>query len=72
MKDQVAAKYPARKKVIPSNIPRGSPIDNLGGLKENLFRPEFLKTLAGSLNPGQMSLMEDFGMRHLRGELPSW
>ena len=84
MKDQVAVKYPARKKVIPSNISKESPIDNLEGLKENLLglrkgsspgtgalRPEFLKTLAGSLNPGQMSLLEDFGMRHLRGELPS-
>ena len=81
VKEQVAAKYPVRKKVIPFNIPRGSPIDNLGGLRENLLglikgsspgtgalRPEFLKTLAGSLNPGQRSLLEDFGMRHLRGE----
>ena len=70
-REQVAAKYPARKMVIPTNILKGSQIDNLAGLKENLqglwkgsspgtgvLRPEFLKTLADHLNPGQMSLLQ--------------
>ena len=71
--------------VIPMDLPKESPVDNLKGLKDNLLglkkgtspgtgalRPEFLRTLAQVLSPGQMSALEDFGMQHLRGNLPAW
>ena len=85
VRDMVAAKYPARKLELPATLPKDSPIDNLGELRESLLslrngispgsgglRPEFLKTLAEVMEPAQMHLLEDFGMRYLRGELPPW
>lgn len=37
VREQVAAKYPERKKVIHMDLPKASPVDNLKGLKENLL-----------------------------------
>ena len=83
--EQVQSKYPARKQVIPTNIPKQCPVDNLRGLRDTLLalrrgkspgagglRPEFLKALAEVFEPGQMALLEDFGLRYLRGDLPAW
>ena len=85
VRDMVASKYPARKLELPATLPKDSPIDNLGKLQESLLslrngispgsgglRPEFLKTLAEVMEPAQMHLLEDFGMRYLRGELQPW
>ena len=82
---QVEARYPERKITLPTFVPKQSPIDNLGGLKDALLafkkgvspgagglRPEFLKTLADVLEPGHMTLLQEFGLRHLQGELPAW
>ena len=80
VRDMVAAKYPERKMDLPAILPKDSPVDNLNDLKEALLslgrgvspgcgglRPEFLTTLAEVMEPAQMTLLEDFGMRYLRG-----
>ena len=85
VRDMVGAKYPERKIEFPSTVPKDSPVDNLRDLKDSLLslkngvspgagglRPEFLKSLAEVMEPAQMSYLEDFGMRYLRGELPPW
>jgi hypothetical protein len=78
MRAQVEAKYLGRKMEIPTDITKECPVDNVRGLKDNLMgvrkgaspgtgalRPEFLKILAKLPSPSQMSLLEDFSMRHL-------
>ena len=82
--EQVQSKDPDRKQVIPTNIPKQCPVDKLRGLRDTLLalkrgkspgagglRPEFLKALAEVFEPGQMALLEDFGLRYLRGYLPA-
>ena len=66
-------------------VTKDSPVESLKGLRDSLLalrkgvspgtgglRPEFLKALAEVMDPTQMSLLEDFGMRYLRGDLPAW
>ena len=85
IQEQVKAKYPDRKVVLPATVTKDSPVENLKGLRESLLslrkgvspgtgglRPEFLITLAEVMDPTQMSLLEDFGMRYLSGDLPAW
>ena len=85
IQEQVKKKYPDRKVVFSVEVTKDSPVENLKGLRDSLLslrkgvspgtgglRPEFLKTLAEIMDPTQMSLLEDFGMRYLRGDLPAW
>ena len=79
------SKYPARGRPLPEQVVRGQCIDNLAGLRDSLLqlesgispgtggmKAEYLTVLAQRLDDGEMGLFEDFGMRYLRGELPSW
>ena len=83
--EQLQAKYPDRKRDLPSHVTKASPVEHLRGLRESLLalkkgvspgcgglRPEFLTTLAMMMDPAQMMLLEDFGMRYLQGNLPAW
>ena len=79
------AKYPARGRPLPERVVRGQCIDNLAGLRESILqlepgispgtggmKAEFLIVLAQRLDDEEIGLLEDFGMRYLKGELPSW
>ena len=84
MQAQLASKYPAAEGELPE-VTRASPIDHLMGLRDSLLtldkaispgtgglRPEYLVTIAEIMDGQQMSMLEDFGLRYLRGELPHW
>ena len=85
VRDQLSAKYPARGRELPDTVMKGSPVPNLKGLRDALLRldkgvspgtgglrPEFLITLAEVMDGDKMSLLEEFCMRYLQGELSSW
>ena len=87
VKRQMIAKHPARSKDMQTSVIKDSPVSNLRGLKQDLLnlksrkgsspgaggcRPEFLVTLAETLQPDRMELLEEFGMYYLRAELPPW
>jgi len=85
IKAQMTRKHPARFQPIQGAVKLGSPIDNLKGLREGLLslkrggspgsgglRVEYLTTLAELLDGDKMLLLESFGLRYLRGELPLW
>ena len=36
------------------------------------LRPEYLTTLAEVLDANGMTLLEDFGLRYLQGDMPAW
>ena len=81
----MASKYPARARELPDQVPMGQAVHNLRGLREAMkglrrrtapgsgaLRPEFLVVLGEKLEAHHMSLLEDWGMRYLQGELPPW
>ena len=82
---QMEEKYPDRGIPLPGSVSRGQCIDNLRGLSDVLLslkggvspgtggmRNEYLTCLAETWGEHQMSLLEDFGMRYLNGQLPPW
>ena len=85
VKEQLLSKHPPRGMDLPERVPRGSPVANLRGLKKAMLalrrlgspgtgglRPEYLHTLAKGMEPGQLLLLEDLGLRYLNGGLPAW
>ena len=79
------SKYPARGKPLPARVTKGQCVDGLAGLRESLLKlepgvspgtggmkAEYLITLAERLEDQEMDLMEEFGMKYLRGDLPLW
>ena len=85
IKDQMAAKYPERGIPLPASVPRGQCVDSLHGIKDVLMgleggmspgtgglRPEYLTCLAEIWNQEDMAKLEEFGMRYLNGQLPTW
>ena len=82
---QLSAKYPVRGKELPDTVRKESPVPNMSGLKDALLklekgvspgtgglRSEFLITLAEVMDADKMSLLEEFSIRYLNGDLPSW
>ena len=82
---QMEQKYPDRGIPLPDSVSRGQCIDNLRGLSDVLLglqggvspgtggmRNEYLTCLAETWGEQQMTLLEDFGMRYLNGQLPPW
>ena len=85
VKALVKSKYPERKKELPSQVFKESPLESLQGLRDSLLslrrgvapgagglRTEYLKALAQVLEPAQMQLLEKFLLRYLRSDLPAW
>ena len=85
VREQLAAKYPGRKKQLPTLVTQDSPIENLKGLQDALLglkkgvapetgglRTEFLTALAEVMEPPQMRLLEDFLLCFLQSKLPPW
>ena len=83
--NQLRAKYPPRLRPLPDKVIRGDPIPSLGGLREALsslkdgiapgsggLRSEYLSLLGVEMNNHGMDLMEKFGMKYLRAQLPPW
>ena len=85
--EQMKAKHPPRTEEMQDTVLKDIPVSNLSGLKDDLLnlkkrkgsspgaggcRPEFLVTLAETLQPDKMDLLEEFGMLYLRAELPPW
>ena len=79
------SKYPPRGRPLPERVVRGQCIDNLAGLRESLLKlepgvspgtggmkAEFLMILAQRMDDEEIGLLENFGMRYLKGELPAW
>ena len=79
------SKYPARGKPLPARVTKGQCVDGLAGLRESLLKlepgvsagtggmkAEYLITLAERLEDQGMDLLEEFGMKYLRGDLPPW
>ena len=84
VKRQVLAKHPPRWKELVETVEVGSAVDNLHGLKSILeglkrggspgsggLRAEYLVTLARNFDVDQMRLLEEFGLRYLRGQFPA-
>ena len=85
VKNQMAAKYPERGIPLPASVPRGQCVDSLYGIKDVLIgleggmspgtgglRPEYLTCLAEVWSQEDMAKLEEFGMRYLNGQLPTW
>ena len=85
VREQMEAKHPARWRELPDTVEKGSPVENLKGLREALLslkkggapgsgslRAEYLVSLAEVLDGDKMELLEQFSLRYLRGELPKW
>ena len=82
---QVLDKHPPRWQELPASVEIGSPVENLRGLRSALqslkrggapgtggLRAEYLISLAEDLDDDKMELVEEFGLRYLRGQLPAW
>ena len=82
---QLKDKYPARGRDLPERVERGQAVDNMKGLRESLLqlkggvapgsgglRPEYLVVLAEKMEREEMDLLEEFGMKYIRGDLPAW
>ena len=85
VRQQMAAKYPAREQELPARVIKAEAVSNLRGLREALkalkrrkspgaggLRPEFLQVVGERMEGEDMRLLEDWGRRFLHGELPSW
>ena len=85
VREQMEAKHPPRWKDLQDTVEKGSPVENLKGLRDALLslkrggspgsggmRAEYLITLAETLEGEKMALLEQFGLRYLKGELPKW
>jgi hypothetical protein len=85
VRDQMEAKYPDRGAPLPPSVTRGQCIDSLHCLKDVLLgleggisagtgglRPEYLTCLAETWGKEDMAKLEEFGMRYLTGQLPTW
>ena len=83
--EMLQSKYPARGRPLPARVTRGQCVDNLSGLRESLLKLEpgilpgmggmkadYLTVLAQRMEDDEMELLEEFGMRYLNGELPTW
>ena len=59
---------------MPDSVVKWRPVENLRGLRDALLnlRPEYLTTLAEVLDANGMTLLEDFGLRYLQGDMPAW
>ena len=79
------SKYPSRGQPLPDKVTRGQCVDNLAGLRESLLalepgispgtggmKSEYLTLLAQRLEDQEMELLEEFGMKYLKGDLPAW
>ena len=82
---QMEQKYPERGIPLPASVSRGQCVDNLRGLRDVLLdlqggvsagtggmKPEYLTCLSEVWGDEQMSLLEQFGLRYLTGQLPLW
>ena len=82
---QMADKYPARNQELPARVVKGEAVSNLRGLREGLkalkrrrsagaggLRPEFLRVVGEKMDGEHMRLLEDWGQRFLKGEMPGW
>ena len=67
------------------SVVKGRPVENLQGLRDALLnlkrgnspgsgglRPEYLTTLEEVLDANEMTLLEDFGLCYLQGDMPAW
>ena len=79
------SKYPARGRPLPARVTRGQCVDSLAGLRESLMglepgvspgtggmKAEYLILIAKRMEDEEMELLEEFGVRYLRGDLPAW
>jgi hypothetical protein len=79
------SKYPSRGRPLPDKVTREQCVDNLAGLRESLLalepgispgtggmKSEYLTVLAQRLEDQEMELLEEFGMKYLKGDLPAW
>jgi hypothetical protein len=79
------SKYPPRGRPLPERVVRGQCIDNMAGLRDSLLqlepgispgtggmKAEYLLVLARRMDDEEMDLLEEFGMKYLRGDLPVW
>lgn len=85
VRQQMAAKYPAREQELPARVAKGEAVSSLRGLREGLkalkrrrspgsggLRPEFLRVVGERMEEEHMKLLEDWGKRFLDGLLPPW
>ena len=83
--EMLKSKYPARGRPLPDRVSRGQCVDNLAGLRESLLelepgispgtggmKAEYLTVLSQRMEDQDMELLEEFGMKYLKGELPAW
>ena len=79
------SKYPARGRPLTYRVTRGQCVNNLAGLRESLLelepgispgtrgmKAEHLTVLAQRMEEQDMELLEKFGRKYLKGELPAW
>ena len=82
---QLREKYPDRVRDLPGRVEKGYCVDGFKGLREDLLglekgvapgtgglRNEYLNVLGERMTNVQMNLLEGFGLRYVRGELPEW
>ena len=85
VKQQMTDKYPDRGDPMPPTVTKGQCVDSLHGLKDVLLgleggmssgtgglRPEYLTCLSEIWGEDDMGKLEEFGMRYLNGQLPTW
>ena len=85
IQQQLKAKFPSRKKILPMSTLKISPIDDFDDLRGTLLslpvavapgsgglRNEFLVALGERMEDHEMKLLERFGMAYIRAELPTW
>ena len=83
--NQMAAKYPERKRELPAFVTNGQCVDNLRDQRESLlalepdvspgtggFRAEYLIVMGELFENHEMELLERLGLMYLNGELPPW
>ena len=85
IRQQMEDKYPPGRAPLPPTVTRGQCVDSLEGLKDVLLgleggqsagsgglRPEYLTCLSEIWGEEEMGRLQDFGMRYLNGQLPTW
>ena len=85
VQEQLRAKFPPRKKLLPRAVTKMSPMDQFKNLRGTLLslslavapgsgglRNEFLVALGERMDNDEMKQLERLGMAYVRAELPSW
>ena len=85
IRTQIEKKFPPKTHDLPAFVSKTTPIERFKDLRRSLLslepgkapgcgglRPEYLMVLGEAMDGEEISLLEQFGLKYLSGELPEW